>query len=196
MFRLLCSLGVACSVAAAPFILDSVAEAESDTAMVSSEGSRGLSARSERKLARAAKNNKKKNNPGNGNGSNAFKKVCPNVVQLSGILIKNAYPGHISQGDPRAPGFAMVCGRSCVSSFPASVFFSDGTLAFKLGYYGRWEGNGQPRAYCGAGGVAMCSVSSVVSNSRKSGRDKSAYLKLNKNTCARFTPGARNDAGF
>jgi hypothetical protein len=118
-------------------------------------------------------------------------KICKSTAPLKGALLKNAYPGHISKNDPRASGFAFVCGSDCARSFPVSAFFSDGTLAFKLGYYGRWEGNGQPRAYCGTNGAPSCPVGTVVRQSRQAGRDGKVYLHFGGGSCRSATPGVR-----
>ena len=158
--------------------------AAADTATISaSELPAGISARSARKIARA---NKKPSNSGKGLAS-----VCKSTAPLRGALLKNAYPGHISRSDPRAPGFAFVCGSDCPRSFPAKAYYSDGTLAFSLGYYGRWEGNGQPRAYCGAGGAPMCSVSTVTNGSRASKRDGKVYISFGNGSCRSAVPGQR-----
>lgn len=152
----------------------------------------GLNPRSLRKLERAKKNKK------GDAGAKAFEDVCKTVSPIR-ALIKNAYPGHIQKTDPRASGFALVCNRSdCPNSFPAQAYYSDGTPAFKLGYYGTWEGNGKPRAYCGAGGAGRCVVSKVVSDSKKSGRDGKGYIVFNKKTksCRSFIPGKRNGSPF
>ena len=126
----------------------------------------------------------------------SFASVCKKVAPISGFLLKNAYPGHIQKSDPRASGFALVCARSCPRKFPVSVYYSDGALAFRLGYYGRWNGNGQPRAYCGAGGVGTCSVSRVTTNARRSSsggkRDGKIYIDMGNGSCASAFPGRRN----
>lgn len=165
----------------------------------------GLSARSIKKLERQEakqkkknkKNNKKKENkkPNKGN-KNGLGKVCGNVQPLKKALLKNAWPGHINRSDPRAPGFAFVCGPDCPKKFPVSAYYSDGTAAFKLGYYGRWEGNGRPRAYCGAGGVGTCSASGVAKASRQKGRDGKVYLDFGNKSCRSATPGQRNGSPF
>lgn len=151
----------------------------------------GLSERSVRKLERA-KNKAKKGN------KEKLAAVCKSITPLKKALLKNAYPGHINRSDPRASGFAFVCGPDCPRSFPVSAYYSDGTAAFKLGYYGKWEGNGRPRAYCAAGGAPACSTSAVSSNSRKSGRDGKIYLVFDTKakSCRSATPGARNGSPF
>lgn len=137
-----------------------------------------LSARSQRKMAR--KNITPK----------AFADVCKKVTPLKYALLKNAWPGHIQRSDSRASGFAFVCGADCPKRFPVSAYYSDGTLAFKLGYYGRWEGNGKPRAYCGTGGVGTCSASSITKAAKR--KDGKIYLDFGNKSCRSATPGQRN----
>jgi hypothetical protein len=122
--------------------------------------------------------------------------VCKSVAPIRALL-KNAYPGHISLSDSRASGFALVCSRSdCPRKFPAKAYFSDGTLAFSLGYYGRWEGNGQPRAYCGTGGAGKCFVKAVSNNARSGKRDGNVYIDFGNGSCRRAAPGKRNGSPF
>ncbi len=149
----------------------------------------GFSQRSIRKLERKASKKGGKVNV------TSLADVCPSVQPMSGALMKNAYPGHIQRTDPRASGFAFICGSSCPSKFPVSAYYSDGTLAFKLGYYGRWSGNGKPRAYCSVG-VPRCSVKKVVRDSKTSGRDGKVYLTWTSTSCRSATPGVRNSSGF
>lgn len=143
----------------------------------------GTSQRELRKIARKVR----------GSG---LSQVCSSTKRI-GALLKNAYPGHISAGDPRAPGFALVCNRSdCPRAFPAKAYYSDGTYAFSLGMYGRWNGNGQPRAYCGTGGAAMCSVRTVVAGARSAGRNGKVYIDFGGKSCREATPGVRNGSPF
>lgn len=144
----------------------------------------GISNRSLRKMARAK-------NPASNKPASGLASVCKSVVALRGALLKNAWPGHINQSDARAAGFAFVCGADCPSSFPVSAYYSDGSLAFKLGYYGRWEGNGKPRAYCSAGGTAYCSASAVTRNARANKRDGKVYLDFGRGKCRSAVAGQR-----
>jgi len=121
-----------------------------------------------------------------------FAQVCSRTSSISGFLLKNAYPGHISRGDPRAPGFALVCASRCPKKFPVNVYYSDGSLAARIGYYGRWNGNGKPRGYCGCGGAPSCFVSSISKKARQSGRDGKVYLSMGDGSCVSATPGIRN----
>lgn len=161
------------------------------TAQAYAELPTGMSERSARKISRAKKGPK---NP----AVKPLNTYCKSTTPLSKALLKNAYPGHINASDPRAPGFAFVCGPDCPSGFPVSAYYSDGTPAFKLGYYGRWEGNNRPRAYCGAGGVAMCNVKTVSSGARQKGRDGKIYLVFNSKSksCRSASPGQRNGSPF
>ena len=143
----------------------------------------GADSRTVRKLLRAGKK---------GN----LAAVCPSIASFRGGqgLIKSEISKHISPSDPRASGYTLVCGSLCPSSFPASFYYSDGTLAGKFGYYGRYSGNGRPRAYCGAGGAPVCSTSAIYSRARGLRTGSSLYLKLNSRQCISFSgaPGARN----
>jgi hypothetical protein len=128
----------------------------------------------------------------------ALREVCApdNVVPARGLLIKKTGGGHIPGSDARASGFSLICASNCVSSFPAKVYHCDGSQAFKLGYYGTWSGNGRPRAYCAAGGVGACSVSSVASMSKRKGCGQVGYLDLDGSRGKRcmkiFVDGRRN----
>jgi hypothetical protein len=148
----------------------------------------GLSARSLRKARRA------------GNESvAAFRAVCSAVRPVTGndLLYKSEISPHINKGDVRASGPTLVCGRVCPSRWPANLYYSDGALAARLGYYGTWEVTGRPRAYCGAGGAPRCSNSVLSREARRRGRDGSLYLQVStqasgsKTICYRVKPIGR-----
>jgi hypothetical protein len=127
----------------------------------------GLSERSLRKMSR-----------GTARAGGGLKAVCRNIRGVSNeFLYKSQISNHISAGDPRA-------------SFPASVLYSDGSLATRVGYYGRWNVTGKARAYCGAGGVPVCSNATLARNSRARGRDGKLYVKIGS-TCYRVNPVGR-----
>lgn len=149
--------------------------------------SEGLNARSIRKLARARSGKVK---------TKALNTVCKKISNLQHALMKNTAGGHISSADPRYPGISLICGSDCARSFPVNAYYSDGNLAFKLGYYGKWSGNGKPRAYCGAGGAPACYASSVKTNARRSGRDGYVYLHFGNKSCRKARPGERNGSPF
>jgi len=122
-----------------------------------------------------------------------FEKVCSKVSPLKGSLLKNAYPGHISYSDPRAKGFAFVCGSSdCPKKWPARAYYSDGKLAFKLGYYGRWRENHCPRSYTGCAGAPVVYVSKIVRQAKAKGRDGNVYIAIGNKACRSAVPGKRN----
>jgi hypothetical protein len=127
-----------------------------------------------------------------------LKEVCApsSVVPARGLLIKKTGGGHIPNSDARASGFSLICASNCVSTFPAKVYHCDGSDAFKMGYYGRWNGNGKPRAYCAAGGAGACNVSSVANLSKKKKCGLVGYLDLDGNRGKRcmkiFVDGRRN----
>ena len=144
----------------------------------------GASARTVRKLIRGAKK------------KSSLAKVCPSITSFGPGqgLIKSQISHHISPGDPRATGYTYVCCSQCAAAFPVTIYYSDGTQAGRFGYYGRYSANGKPRAYCGAGGVPPCSVSSIYARARGLRTGSDLYLKLNSRQCVRFNgaPGARN----
>ena len=147
----------------------------------------GLNAREARLFTRAAKAKPK--------AVSKLKKLCKKIITLrpGQALIKSQISAHIPRGDARASGYTFVCGSLC-ASFPAPFYYSDGTLAGKLGYYGRYSANGRPRAYCAAGGAPRCSVSSIYAKARRKKTGSYLYLKSNSTTCFKFNgaPGARN----
>lgn len=170
---------------------------------VFAEYPQGMSARSIRKIERAQKKKrtnkrKKNNNKGKKDTTVVLSDVCKSVSPISALL-KNAWPGHISRADPRSRGFALVCNRrDCPRKFPVTAYYSDGVQAFRLGYYGRWSGNGQPRAYCSAGGAGSCSATLVTKEAKKFDRDGKVYLVFDaaKKVCRTATPGKRNGSPF
>lgn len=136
-----------------------------------------------------AKRKRKKKTPASGVD---LAQVCKKVQPFRGALLKSAWPGHIQRNDPRASGFALVCAQTCPKKFPVNAYYSDGEPAFRIGYYGRWEGNGKPRGYCAVGGAARCIVSVVQRDSKKSGRDGKVYVDFGGGSCMTAIPGNRN----
>lgn len=118
---------------------------------------------------------------------------------LNGILVKITAGGHIGSGDARNSGYSIICGPNC-ASFPANVYHCDGSLAFRMGYYGRYAANGKPRGYCAAGGAPACSVSAIRSRSRALRCNGAGYLDLDGSrgkTCMRLNLNSnRNDGGI
>ncbi len=132
-------------------------------------------------------------NGGSGGTSvKALRNICNAVHPLRNALLKNVLPGHISPTDNRAPGFALICGSDCTSAWPVNAYYSDGGRAFSLDKYGIWDGNGKPRAYCAVGRAPQCSVSSVVRESKRKGRDGRVYLHFGGKSCRAAIPGQRN----
>jgi hypothetical protein len=149
---------------------------------VDASAQEGMSSRSLRKMARGA--------PRAQGGGLAG--VCPTVKPVTGkeFLYKSEISHHISKGDARSSGPTLVCNRVC-PKFPAPLYYSDGTEAARLGYYGRWNVTGKARAYCAAGGAPACSNSALNRNARARGRDGKLYLKINGSTCYRVNPIGR-----
>ena len=146
----------------------------------------GLSARSERKLARKKNVN-----------ATALNSVCKSIQPMVALL-KSTAGGHI-RGDPRESGYSLICSRkSCPKKFPTNFYYSDGSLAFTVGLYGRWSGNGQPRAYCAAGGAPKCSAKSIGAKAKSRGLDGKVYGDFGNGKCysANPTPGVRNGSPF
>ena len=126
------------------------------------------------------------------------KNICTEVKPLTSGLLKNTWPGHIYPPDPRSYGFAYICGsRDCPRRWPARVYFSDGTLAFRLGYYGIWSGNGKPRSYTGTYGAPKVYVKNIVTKSKRKGKDGikrngKVYIAIGNKKCRSAIPGKRN----
>ena len=148
----------------------------------------GLTAREERRIARSEARKR-------GAKAAALNKVCTDISNLSGLLVKETAGGHIGRGDARYSGYSIICASKCVS-FPAKVYHCDGTTAFSMGYYGRWSGNGKSRGYCAAGGVGACSVSSVKAAARSKRCGTTGYLDVDGSRgkkCMRMNiDGSRN----
>jgi hypothetical protein len=146
--------------------------------------------RAERKLARSRRG---------GSKIRSFRQVCAQVKNVTGseFLYKSEISSHIPRGDARAAGPTLICNRMCPKRFPASLFYSDGSLAAKVGYYGRWNVTGKTRAYCAAGGAPACNVRALASDARRRGRDGSLYLQMSRSTegkgtlCYRVRPLGR-----
>jgi hypothetical protein len=157
------------------------------SAQVFAEYPQGFSQRSIRKIERKAKGNP---------SASALSDVCKSVTPIH-ALFKSTGGGHI-RGDARESGFSIICSRSECFSFPASAYYSDGTYAFKIGYYGRWVGNGQPRAYCAAGGAPACNAKSITANARAQKRDGKVYIQKSAKTktCVSADPTRRNGSPF
>lgn len=129
--------------------------------------------------------------------------VCSKVLKVTGpeFLYKSEISHHIPGADARASGPTFICNRLCPSSFPASIYYSDGTEAAKLGYYGTWSrshgGTGRPRAYCAAGGASACSNSTMALRSRQRGvngkrRDGKLYVSMGRGRpCYQVNPLGR-----
>lgn len=131
----------------------------------------------------------------------ALSDVCTTVTPMVNALVKNTAGGHISKRDRRYYGFSLICGKECPSTFPVPAYYSDGTLAFQFGYYGRWNGNGKARLYCGSGGTAKCSVATTKLAARKLGkngvvRDGLIYVGFGGGACQTIVPGARNGSPY
>lgn len=158
--------------------------------VVGSADAAGLSKHAARKLSRGRKG---------AAPVAAFTKVCAKVKNVTGreFLYKSEISDHISGADPRSSGPTLICNQICPSHFPASLYYSDGTLATRLGYYGTFGGNGKPRAYCAAGGVPKCFISSIYTQSKQKRRDGKLYLQVSnaktgpKTMCYRVSPLGR-----
>ena len=148
----------------------------------------GLTKREIIKLTRLSAKKKPKNN---------LAKVCKNVSNLNGLLLKVTAGGHISRNDPRYPGYSIICASKCVP-FPATVYHCDGSVAFKVGYYGKWSGNGKSRGYCGSGGAGVCYTSSVRNKSRQLKCNGAGYLDVDGSrgkACMRFNLNSSRNGG-
>jgi hypothetical protein len=143
----------------------------------------GMSKREIRKATRA------------GVSARALKSVCKSVSSIAPgqMLVKSELSNHISApGDSRQGGYTLVCGNQC-AKLPASIFYSDGNLAARLGYYGTFSGNGKPRAYCGVG-TPSCNARSIAGVASRKKTGKLLYLQTNPKTksCKSFNASGRN----
>ena len=117
--------------------------------------------------------------------------VCSSTAPLRNMLIKSELSHHISNpGDGRQGGYTLVCGKQCPTRFPVNFYYCDGTLAGKFGYYGRWNGNGKPRAYGGAGGAPPHSVSKIAANARRKKCGSLLYLPVSGKSCVSWSASA------
>lgn len=131
-------------------------------------------------------------------------RVCSTVLDVleNEFLWKSQISRHINSGDPRATGPTFICNTVCARRFPFSVYYSDGTLAATMGYYGIFSGNGRPRAYCAAGGAPQCFVEQIAAAASENGRDGNVYLQLSgkrkppKSFCYRVAPLGRTGSLF
>ena len=141
-------------------------------APVSSQAQDGLSTRSLQRMSRAGDPT-----AGVANLSN----VCGTIRQVTGreFLWKSEISNHINPGDPRATGPTFICNQIC-PKFPMAFYYSDGTLAGLVGYYGTWNVTGKARAYCAAGGAPQCFINQIYTTSRRGGRDGFVYLQTRK----------------
>lgn len=123
-----------------------------------------------------------------------FKTVCPQVknVKAKDLLYKSVPSEGIQSSDKRTTGPALICGKVCPERFPVGLWFSDGTLATKLGYYGLYAGNNRPRAYCAVGKIPQCFNSKLNDQSNLPGRDGFLYLRINKLICYKVSPVGRS----
>ena len=142
----------------------------------SSQAQDGLSTRSLQKLSRAGDPTASIQN---------FGTVCKTVREVTGreFLWKSEISNHINPGDPRATGPTFICNQLC-PLFPMSFYYSDGSLAGAVGYYGKWNVSGKSRAYCAAGGTPQCFINQINTTSRRGGRDGYVYLQTSRKTGA------------
>ena len=128
----------------------------------------------------------------------AFEDRCATVKEVTGkeFLWKSQISHHITSGDPRATGPTFICNRLC-PKFPMAFYYSDGTKAGEVGYYGPWNVTGKARAYCAAGGAPQCFINQIATDSRRRGRDGFVYLqtsgavKAARTVCYKVRPLSR-----
>jgi hypothetical protein len=112
-------------------------------------------------------------------------------VKAHDLLYKSVPSTGIQSDDKRTTGPTLICGRVCPLKFPAAVFYSDGALATRLGYYGLFAQTNTPRAYCYAGGVPQCFNSILNISSNINGRDGFLYLRIKRGLCYKVNPIGR-----
>lgn len=123
----------------------------------------------------------------------ALSDVCPTVKNVTGreFLWKSQISAHIPSADRRASGPTFICNQVCPKKWPMNFYYSDGTLAAKVGYYGTYAATGKARAYCGTKGAPQCSIKKISTDSKASGRDGFVYLKTSDNACYKVRPLGR-----
>jgi len=123
----------------------------------------------------------------------ALAAVCPSVKTVTGseFLWKSEISHHIYPTDKRAAGPAFICNKVCPKKWPLNIYYSDGTRAARLGYYGTYRTTGKPRAYCATKGAPACSIETISKDSKATGRDRCVYLKTSDNTCYQVKPVSR-----
>lgn len=123
----------------------------------------------------------------------ALANVCPTVKTVTGseFLWKSEISQHIPSSDRRSSGPTFICNRVCPTTWPLNVYYSDGTRAARLGYYGTYAKTGKARAYCAAGGAPVCSVQRIASDANAAGRDGFVYVQTSAGTCYRVRPLGR-----
>ncbi len=126
--------------------------------------------------------------------SRTFRRMCSTVKTEVGkaFLYKTQISDHINRFDPRAAGPTLICNREC-PPFPATLLYSDGAVAARLGYYGVWNVTRRPRAYCAAGGAPRCTNREIAIGARARGinaktRDGFVYLRMSGGVCYRINP--------
>jgi len=115
------------------------------------------------------------------------------------FLIKSEISNHIgNKADPRTTGYTLVCAKQCPKNqSKVDFFYSDGTYAGSVGYYGRYHGNGKPRLYGAAGKAPQHFVSLIAPAAASIGNGK-LYMQTSKattgasTTCKEFNPTGRN----
>lgn len=123
----------------------------------------------------------------------ALADVCPSVKTVTGseFLWKSEISNHISPSDRRAAGPTFICNKVCPKKWPLNVYYSDGTRAARLGYYGTYRVTGKARAYCATKGAPACSIKTIAADSKAAGRDGFVYLKTSDSTCYQVKPLGR-----
>lgn len=111
-------------------------------------------------------------------------KVCAKVSKVVNgeLLVKSEASTHINPNDCRTTGYTLVCGSKCPSSINAhgitALYFSDGTRAAQLGYYGTFAQNGKPRAYGCSNGAPQHYAAKIAVEAKEKGRNGKLYLRM------------------
>ena len=119
--------------------------------------------------------------------------VCPTVKTVTGreFLWKSVISNHIPSNDPRHSGPTFICNKVCPPSWPMNFYYSDGTKAGAVGYYGTYAATGKARAYCAVKGARKCSIARIAATANAAGRDGKVYLKTSNSVCYQVNPLGR-----
>jgi|LauGreDrversion4_2_1035121.scaffolds.fasta_scaffold15846_2 hypothetical protein len=77
-----------------------------------------------------------------------------------------------------------------------NFYYSDGTKAGAVGYYGTFAATGKARAYCSAKGARKCSIKRISASLNAAGRNGKVYLKTSDSVCYQVNPLGRTGNAY